>query len=133
MRFVGESVTRVEDRRILTGRGHYVDDVRLPGMLHAAFLRSPFAHARITRMDTTEARNLPGVVAVLTGADIEAVTVPIQVMPQFPDFNSPVYQAMATDRVRFLADHVAIVVAKTRDVADDENHLNHEEKRQMKH
>ena len=119
MRFVGESVTRVEDRRILTGRGHYIDDVRLPGMLHAAFLRSPFAHARITRMDTTEARNLPGVVAVLTGADIEAVTVPIQVMPQFPDFNSPVYQAMATDRVRFVGDPVAIVVAQSRYVAED--------------
>jgi len=54
-RFVGESVTRVEDRRILTGRGRYIDDVRLPGMLHAAFLRSPFAHARIGGIETTEA------------------------------------------------------------------------------
>ncbi|MBO0728674.1 MAG: xanthine dehydrogenase family protein molybdopterin-binding subunit [Acidimicrobiaceae bacterium] len=118
-RFVGESVTRVEDRRILTGRGRYVDDVRVPGMLHAAFLRSPFAHARISRINVADARELPGVVAVFTGADIEAATVPIQVMPQFPDFRSPTYLAMATDRVRFVGDLVAIVVAESRYVAED--------------
>ncbi len=119
MRFVGESVTRVEDRRILTGRGRYIDDVKLPGMLHAAFLRSPFAHARITELEIGEAQKLPGVVAVLTGADIEAATVPIQVMAQFPDFKSPAYLAMATDRVRFVGDLVAIVVAESRYVAED--------------
>jgi carbon-monoxide dehydrogenase large subunit len=119
MRFVGESVTRVEDQRILTGRGRYVDDVRLPRMLHASFLRSSHAHARINRLDTTEAKRVPGVVAVLTGTDIEALTVPIQVMPQFPGFRSPVYLAMATDRVRFVGDLLAIVVADTRYVAED--------------
>jgi carbon-monoxide dehydrogenase large subunit len=119
MRFVGESVPRVEDRRILTGRGRYVDDVRLPGMLHAAFLRSPFPHARIDSVDTTAARQVPGVVAVLTGTDIEAATVPIQVMGQFPGFRSPTYLAMATDRVRFVGDLVAMVVADSRYLAED--------------
>jgi aerobic carbon-monoxide dehydrogenase large subunit len=61
VRFVGESVSRVEDKRILTGRGRYIDDVRLPRMLHAAFLRSPFAHAHIARIDSTAAKVLPGV------------------------------------------------------------------------
>ncbi len=119
MRFVGESVTRVEDRRILTGRGRYIDDVRLPGMLHAAFLRSPLAHARLLSLDAGRALSLPGVAAVLTGSDIEAATVPIQVMPQFPDFESPTFLPMATDRVRFVGDLVAIVVADNRYVAED--------------
>jgi carbon-monoxide dehydrogenase large subunit len=118
-RFVGESVTRVEDRRILTGRGRYVDDIKLPGMLQAAFLRSPFAHARIRSVDTSGAERTAGVVAILTGAEIAAVTVPIQVMPQFPGFRSPQYLAMATDRVRFVGDLVALVVAESRYVAED--------------
>ena len=74
MRLVGAKVPRVEDRRILTGRGRYVDDLQLPHMLHAAFLRSPFAHARITGLDVTEARQAPGVVAVYTGEDMKAMT-----------------------------------------------------------
>jgi carbon-monoxide dehydrogenase large subunit len=118
-RFVGESVTRVEDRRILTGRGRYVDDIRLPGMLYATFLRSPMPHARIRSIDISAARHTPGVVAVFTGSDMEAVTVPIQVMAQFPDFRSPSYSAMATDRVRFVGDLVAIVVAESRYIAED--------------
>ena len=76
MRFVGAKVQRVEDRRILTGRGRYVDDLQLPDMLHAAFLRSPIAHARITGLDVTEARQADGVVAVYTGDDIKAMTKP---------------------------------------------------------
>ena len=59
-RFTGASVKRSEDPRILTGTGYYVDDVRLPDMLHATFVRSPFAHARITSIDVTEARRAPG-------------------------------------------------------------------------
>jgi aerobic carbon-monoxide dehydrogenase large subunit len=119
VRFVGESVSRVEDKRILTGRGRYIDDVRLPRMLHAAFLRSPFAHARIASIDTAAARQHPGVVAIFTGADIEAVTNPIQAMAGFPDFRSPLYTALSTDRVRFVGDPLAIVVAESRYVAED--------------
>ena len=75
-RFTGASVKRSEDPRILTGAGRYVDDVRLPGMLHAAFVRSPFAHARITSIDVAEARKAPGVIAVLTGEELERAQCP---------------------------------------------------------
>src|ERR1017187_5435722 len=74
-RYTGASVKRSEDPRILTGTGRYVDDVRLPGMLHAAFVRSPFAHARITSIDVTEARKAPGVIAVLNGEELDTLTV----------------------------------------------------------
>ena len=78
MRLVGANVPRVEDRRILTGRGHYVDDIQLPHMLHATFLRSPLAHARITGLDATDARQAPGVIAVYTGADMKEISKPIR-------------------------------------------------------
>src|SRR3989442_15726717 len=65
--FVGESIKRIEDDRFVRGKGNYVDDIRLPGMLHMAILRSPFAHARVNSIDTSRAQALPGVVAVVTG------------------------------------------------------------------
>ena len=70
-RFVGQSVTRKEDTRLLTGHGLYVDDVAMPGMLHAAFLRSEVAKANITHLDVTSARQLPGVVAIFTWEDFD--------------------------------------------------------------
>src|SRR6202167_6722076 len=75
-RYTGASIKRSEDPRILTGAGRYVDDITLPGMLHAAFVRSPLAHGRVLSVDVSAAQALPGVVAVLTGADLEAMTVP---------------------------------------------------------
>ena len=77
MRFVGESIPRVEDHRILSGRGKYVDDLNLPNMLHAAFVRSPFAHARIKSIDVSAARATPGVVAVFTGDDMRRLCNPV--------------------------------------------------------
>ena len=77
-RYTGASIKRSEDPRILTGRGRYVDDIKLPEMLHAAFVRSPLAHARVLAVDVSAAQALPGVVAVLTGADLEGMTVPGQ-------------------------------------------------------
>ena len=65
-RYTGASIKRSEDPRILTGLGRYVDDIKLPGMLHAAFVRSPLAHANVLSVDVSAARELPGVVAVLT-------------------------------------------------------------------
>src|SRR5918912_1276501 len=113
--WVGKSVARREDPRILAGRGTYVDDVRLPGMLHASVLRSPHAHARITRIDTSEARRVPGVVAVLTGPEALAHVSP---MPAF--CAEPVVQhAIATDRVRFAGEAVAAVAATSRYAAED--------------
>ncbi|HEV2254601.1 MAG TPA: xanthine dehydrogenase family protein molybdopterin-binding subunit [Streptosporangiaceae bacterium] len=121
-RYTGASIKRSEDPRILTGAGRYVDDIKLPGMLHAAFVRSPMAHARILSVDVSAALALPGVVAVLTGADVEAMTVP------GPDAltaliggggPTPEFTLLATDKVRFVGDPVAIVVAESRYLAED--------------
>jgi carbon-monoxide dehydrogenase large subunit len=118
VRLIGAKVPRVEDRRILTGRGHYVDDLHLPHMLHAAFLRSPLAHGRITSVDTSAARKAPGVVAVFAGDDIkemsQAVAVPMAAGCKVGEF-----WALATDKVRFVGDPVAVVIADTRAQAED--------------
>ena len=76
-RWIGKDVPRLEDPKLLAGRATYTDDVRLPGMLHAAVLRSPHPHARITRIDTSQARALPGVFAVITGEDARELTNPL--------------------------------------------------------
>ncbi len=121
-RYTGASIKRSEDPRILTGTGRYVDDIKLPGMLHAAFVRSPMPHARVLSVDVSAARALPGVVAVLTGADLEAMTVP------GPDAllalmgwagPTPEFTLLATDKVRLVGDPVAVVVAENRYVAED--------------
>src|SRR5713101_7303065 len=118
MRFIGSSVQRVEDQRILTGHGHYVDDLHLPGMLHAAFLRSPYAHARIVRIDVSAARAMPGVVAVFIGEDMQRLVGPMSVEYQ-TGMRNPTFHPLATDRVRLVGDPVALVVAESRYVAED--------------
>src|ERR1700741_3260539 len=121
-RYTGASIKRSEDPRILTGAGRYVDDIKLPGMLHAAFVRSPLVHARVLAVDVSAAQALPGVVAVLTGADLEAMTVPGQ-DPLYALMGAggpmPEYTLLATDKVRFVGDPVAVVVAETRYLAGD--------------
>jgi aerobic carbon-monoxide dehydrogenase large subunit len=121
-RYTGASVKRSEDPRILAGRGRYIDDLKLPGMLHAAFVRSPLAHARVLAVDASAARALPGVVTVLTGADLDAVTIPGQ-DPLFAMMAGPgpkpEYTLLATDKVRFAGDPVAVVVAESRYLAED--------------
>ena len=121
-RYTGASIKRSEDPRILTGGGRYVDDVKLPGMLHAAFVRSPLPHARVLAVDVSAALALPGVAGVFTGADIEAITVP------GPDAlmtlmgatgPAPEFTLLATDKVRFVGDPVAVVIAESRYVAED--------------
>jgi len=121
-RYTGASIKRSEDPRILTGAGRYVDDIKLPGMLHAAFVRSPLAHARVLSVDASAARALPGVVAALAGAELEAMTVP------GPDAllallgwagPTPEFTLLATDKVRFVGDPVAVVIAESRYVAED--------------
>ena len=123
-RSVGARVKRVEDPRILTGRGRYVDDIALPGMVHAAFLRSTVPHGRVVSVDVTEARALPGVVAVYTGDDFLRMTNGIQGgaiagMNLMPGMNSPTYHALATDKVRHVGDPIAVVVAESRAIAED--------------
>ena len=119
MRFVGAKVQRVEDMRILTGRGRYVDDLQLPDMLHAAFLRSPIAHARITGLDVSEARQAPGVVAVYTGEDMKTMTKAYSGGFVLPGLKEPEFYALAIDKVRFVGDLVAIVIAESRCLAED--------------
>lgn len=118
MRFVGARVPRVEDRRILTGRGHYIDDLHLPGTLHAAFVRSPMPHARIVGINVSAARAAPGVVAVLTGEDMKAVSTPIKVA-MAGEARVPEFYPLATDKVRLVGDLVALVVADSRYAAED--------------
>ena len=121
-RYTGASIKRSEDPRILTGAGRYVDDIKLPGMLHAAFVRSPLAHARVRSVDASAAREVPGVVAVLTGADLEAMTVPAP-DPLLALFSTagptPEFTLLATDKVRFVGDPVAVVIAESRYLAED--------------
>ncbi|HEV2459685.1 MAG TPA: xanthine dehydrogenase family protein molybdopterin-binding subunit, partial [Ktedonobacterales bacterium] len=120
-RLFGASVKRREDPRLITGRANFTDDVKLPSMLHMAVLRSPFAHARITRLDVSRARQHPGVEAVFTGADLEGKINPLPCAWLIPnsDLKTPPYRALATDRVRFTGDGVAIVIAESPDIARD--------------
>ena len=119
-RFTGSSVRRKEDPRILTGRGNYIADVQVAGMLHASFLRSPIAHARITSIDVSAAREAAGVIAVYTGDDMEQLVssgpVGITAMMGVP---GPVFTILATDKVRLVGDPVAIVIAESRYLAED--------------
>jgi len=117
-KLIGASVDRVEDPRLLTGRGHFVDDAALPRMLHAAFLRSVVPHGRLDAIDTSAAAALPGVVAVLTAADLSAICKPISQQGP-PGLRTPVFFPLATDRVRFVGDPIAIVVADSRYIAED--------------
>jgi aerobic carbon-monoxide dehydrogenase large subunit len=116
---VGQSVTRVEDDRLLTGRGRYVADVDPPGVLHAAFLRSPLAHARIKRIDVASAKRAPGVVTVFTGADIARLTRPFPPFFMLPGLYNPSFPAMSADEVRHVGDLVALVLAESRYAAED--------------
>ena len=118
-RFVGSSVTRVEDDRLLAGKGRYVADLDRPGLLHAAFLRSSEPHARLTRIDVAAARRLNGVIAVITGAEMKRITNPFLNLAMVDGLYSPLYWALAVDRVRMVGDPIAIVVAESRYVAED--------------
>ncbi|WP_407165948.1 xanthine dehydrogenase family protein molybdopterin-binding subunit [Bradyrhizobium sp. ORS 111] len=114
-KWIGTDMKRVEDPRLLAGQGRYADDVSLPGMLHAATLSSPHAHARIISIDASAARALPGVVAVMTGEDVARSTGPL---PCFS--NPPVEQrCVAIDRVRHVGEPVAIIAADSRYIAED--------------
>src|SRR5438445_5046515 len=116
-RYVGQPLPRREDDRLTTGAGHFVDDVGLPGMLHAAFLRSPYAHARIRSIDVSAATALPGVHAVITGEDARARTKPMGTLVPTP--RQITHYCLAVDKVRFMGEPVAAVAADSRAVAED--------------
>src|SRR5436309_3656450 len=114
IRGLGHNVRRKEDDRFIRGKGNYVDDVTLPGMLHMAILRSPFAHATINGIDTSKAAAVPGVVAVVTG----------ELMAQhnlawMPTLSYDTQAVLATDKVRFQGQEVAAVIAEDPYVAKD--------------
>ncbi|GCE40417.1 carbon monoxide dehydrogenase large chain [Rhodococcus wratislaviensis] len=117
---IGKARRRKEDEHLITGRTRWTDNLVLPGMQHLAILRSPFAHARITGIDTSAARDLPGVVAVLTGADLadEQGSLPCA-WPITPDMKSPPAPSLAVDRVNFAGEAVAVVVARSAYEAHD--------------
>ncbi len=117
-RLVGARVLRVEDPRLLRGRGHFVDDAQPPGLRHAAFVRSPFAHARVRAVDTSRARALPGVDLILVAADLAGVVAPMRATGPI-GLATPPYGPLAGDRVRFVGDPVALVVAADRYLAED--------------
>src|SRR5438128_5529084 len=87
--FIGRALKRVEDPRLIKGIGTFTDDLRLPGMLHVGILRSPHAHARILRIDTAAARAIPGVVAVLTGSDVNDSCGLVPCAAAIPDLKAP--------------------------------------------
>jgi carbon-monoxide dehydrogenase large subunit len=114
IRGLGHSVKRKEDDRFIRGKGTYIDDITLPGMLHMAILRSPFAHATINSIDTSRAAALPGVVAVVTG----------ELMAQhnlawMPTLSYDTQAVLATDKVRFQGQEVAAVIAEDPYIAQD--------------
>lgn len=120
MAYIGQAVKRKEDYRFLTGQGTYTDDLALPGMVHAAFVRSPYAHARIRAVRVEKALKAPGVLAVLTGADFEAEGVrPMPVGWLLPTLKIPPRPVVAKEEVNHVGEVVAVVVAETRAQAED--------------
>jgi carbon-monoxide dehydrogenase large subunit len=119
-RLIGARIPRNEDPRLLRGLGSFVDDIEPRGVLHAACLRSPHAHARITSIDVTRARALPGVHLVLTAADLGEVNQPSPLLIPHPGLTHPRTQRpLAVDEVRYAGELVAFVVAEDRYVAED--------------
>jgi carbon-monoxide dehydrogenase large subunit len=123
-RYFGAPVKRNEDQRLLTGQALFVDDVELPGLLHAAFLRSQVAHARITRIDVNAARARPGVVAVYTAQDLGEYWQPGPLLvppPPIPrtTFNQRTQVPLAKDKIRHVGEPLAIVIAECRYIAED--------------
>ena len=117
---IGASLPRANAKRLLAGRGQFVDDIQLPRMLHAAVLRSPHAHARITRLDVAAAVKLPGVVRVITGADIAARCKPyVGVLKHIKGMQSAPQLPLAVEVARWQGEPVAMVVAQTRALAED--------------
>jgi aerobic carbon-monoxide dehydrogenase large subunit len=116
--YIGASVKRVEDATLLAGKGYYVDDIQLPGMLHMALLRSPYAKARITAIDTSAAKAVPGVAAVLKGDDLPA-HVDLTAPPIIPGMKVPPHPVLARGVAHAAGTPVAAVVARSRAIAED--------------
>ena len=119
--WMGARLERKEDLRLLTGQGKYLADIVLPGMLHAVFVRSDYAHARILSIDTSAARALPGVVEILTGEEFKTHVKSMRQPVLLPNLaaNYPEYYALAVDKVKYHGDPVAVVIARDKYIAED--------------
>jgi aerobic carbon-monoxide dehydrogenase large subunit len=118
-KYVGKPIKRTEDPRLIKGLAHYVDDIKLPDTLHVAFVRSVYAHARITSIDTSSAAAAPGVVAVYTGADIADKIGPVPCAGALPGLKVPDHRVLATGKVNFVGHPIAAVVATDKYAARD--------------
>jgi aerobic carbon-monoxide dehydrogenase large subunit len=118
-RFIGKPLKRKEDPRLIQGISHYVDDLQLAGMHYAAFLRTPYAHAKIRSVDLSKARHAPGVVLALAGADVDGAVQAVPCAAQIPDMKAAARPVLARDRVLFVGEAVAVVVANDRYAARD--------------
>ncbi|HJV58011.1 MAG TPA: molybdopterin cofactor-binding domain-containing protein [Methylomirabilota bacterium] len=117
-RLLGASIKRREDPRFITGKGNYTDDLKLPGLTHAVFVRSPHANAKIRRIDTSKAAKSPGVVAIFTGKDMTGVnSLPCGWL--LPELKIPPHMPLATDAAHYVGDPVAIVIAESQSAASD--------------
>ena len=118
--FIGAPIERREDLRFLRGRGEYVDDLKVPGLLHAVILRSSVAHGRIKKIDASAAQKIPGVHAVITAKDmpggVPIVPMRLQPLPEFKPFEQPV---IAHDKVRYVGEPLAVVLASSAAIAED--------------
>lgn len=121
-KFIGKSIKRVEDKRFITGHGRYTDDIVLPGMTYAYILRSPYAHANIRSIDTSEAAAMKGVVTIMTGEEVGHYGVPCGWQVNFKNgdiMKEPPHPLLVKDKVRHVGDAVALVVAESRELAQD--------------
>ena len=118
-KLIGEPVRRREDPRLITGQGTYVDDIRLPGMLHMHMVRSTHAHARLTHVDLSAARSAPGVALIMTGTEARAWGEQIPVASALPGLNNAGRYPLSSDIVRFVGEGIAAVVANDRYAAAD--------------
>jgi carbon-monoxide dehydrogenase large subunit len=116
---IGARVKRREDPRLITGRATYVDDLQLPGMLYASVLRSIYAHAQLRAIDSSRARDLPGVAAVVTAADLEDRVGPVPCVVEAPGLKVPPHPVLAEGKVRYVGEPVAAVAATSRYAARD--------------
>ena len=119
MKFIGDRLLRKEDPRLVQGQGRYVGDITLPGMLHAAIVRSPHAHARIVAIDTSRALEAPGVAGVLTFADLGDAARAFAIVPLHAALRGKNFSMLAGDRARFVGEAVAVVLAESRYAAED--------------
>ena len=119
MKFIGDRFLRKEDPRLVQGHGRYVGDIALPGMLHAAIVRSHHAHARIAAIDASRALEAPGVAGVVTYADLGDAARPLPIVPPHAALRGKNFQLLAGDRARFVGEAVAVVLAESRYAAED--------------